>query len=110
MTTETYTQAADDIQTAAKSTAAEGKAVLKDTVAAAQKTLADTAKQTRSAVKDGLDTFDAQARPYIDAAAEHAEDARRFVTENVKSKPIASAVVAVAAGVILGALLTRREA
>ena len=73
--------------------------------AQAQRTFADAAKRIERAVQDGVEQLRAQSRAYADTAGQSLDEAQRYVTEQVKERPLAATGAALGVGVLIGLLL-----
>ena len=80
-----------------------------EAVEAAEARLADAARRAETAIREGVETLRAQTRAYADTAAERFENAQRVVVEQVREKPVASALTAFGVGLVLGVLLAGRR-
>jgi ElaB/YqjD/DUF883 family membrane-anchored ribosome-binding protein len=80
-----------------------------EAVEAAETRLADAARRAEVAIREGVETLRAQTRAYADTAAERLENAQRVVVEQVREKPVASALTAFGVGLVLGVLLAGRR-
>jgi len=80
-----------------------------EAVEAAEARLADAARRAEAAIREGVETLRAQTRAYADTAAERFENAQRVVVEQVREKPVASALTAFGVGLVLGVLLAGRR-
>ncbi|MGA0605634.1 DUF883 family protein [Phenylobacterium sp. VNQ135] len=74
----------------------------------AQRVLADAAKQIEAAVQQGLEQLRAQSRVAADAASQQIEDASEYVSEQVRSRPLAATGLALGVGVVIGLLLAQQ--
>lgn len=73
--------------------------------AEAQRSFSEAAKKIEKAVADGLEQIRAQSRTYADSAGQQLDEAQRYVTEQVRERPLASTGVALGVGVLIGLLL-----
>jgi ElaB/YqjD/DUF883 family membrane-anchored ribosome-binding protein len=80
-----------------------------EAVEAAETRLADAARRAEAAIREGVETLRAQTRAYADTAAERLDNAQRAVVEQVREKPVASALTAFGVGLVLGVLLAGRR-
>ena len=65
----------------------------------------DIKRRAQEALTTGVDTARYQALQARDYAEEQFGQAREYVTQQIKEKPVQSAMVALGAGVVLGLLL-----
>ncbi|MCR5873531.1 hypothetical protein LRS10_04635 [Phenylobacterium sp. J426] len=77
--------------------------------AEAQRVLADAAKQIEAAVQQGLEQLRAQSRVAADAASQQLEEAGEYVSEQVRSRPLAATGLALGVGVVIGLLLAQQS-
>jgi ElaB/YqjD/DUF883 family membrane-anchored ribosome-binding protein len=93
--------AADDTSTGANSANNASVSATRE----AERTFNEAAKRIEKAVQEGIETLRAQTRAYTDNASQHLDEAQRYVTEQVKERPLISAATALGVGVLVGLIL-----
>lgn len=71
----------------------------------AQAAIADAARRIEAAVQDGLEQLRAQSRVYAEVAGEQLDEASRYVSDQVRARPMAATGAALGVGVLIGLLL-----
>ncbi|MET0271877.1 MAG: hypothetical protein ABW360_02695 [Phenylobacterium sp.] len=75
----------------------------------AQRTFADAKKRIEAAVAEGVEQLRAQSRAYADTAGQQIDEASKYLTEQVKERPLAATGAALGIGVLIGLLLSARR-
>jgi ElaB/YqjD/DUF883 family membrane-anchored ribosome-binding protein len=83
-------------------TADQAEKTLKET----EKNLRELVERTERLVQEGLETFRAQSRTYVDTAGESLDTAQRYVVERVQERPLTSTFAALGLGVLIGFVLS----
>jgi ElaB/YqjD/DUF883 family membrane-anchored ribosome-binding protein len=112
MAADTFDNAKDHVHAAATAgadAAAESQKALRDALAAAERTISEAAKSAERVFKEGVEALRAQSRAYTDNAGEHLEDAQRYLSERVRSRPLTATLAGLGVGVLLGLVLSHRE-
>jgi ElaB/YqjD/DUF883 family membrane-anchored ribosome-binding protein len=80
-----------------------------DAAAETERSLAELAKRTEQAIKEGLAELRLRSRDYADVAGEQFDTAQRYVVDRVQERPVAATLAALGVGVALGVLLAGRR-
>jgi len=76
-----------------------------DAVDQAEHTLSDAARRIEKAITEGVEQIRNHSKAYASDAADHIDDAQRYVSGRVRERPIAATGIAVGVGVLIGLLL-----
>ena len=76
-----------------------------DAVDQAEHTLSDAARRIEKAVTEGVEHIRNHSKAYASEAADHIEDAQRYVAGRVRERPMTATGIAVGVGVLIGLLL-----
>ncbi len=112
MPADSFDQVNDDVHAAAKAgaaAAADSQTALKDALTSAERTLVDAAKSAERVFKEGVEALRSQTRAYTETAGEQIDDAQRFLSERVRSRPLTATLAGLGVGLLLGLLLSHRE-
>ena len=101
MTATTVDKAARAARAAVKSTSE----VAGDAVDQAERNLADAAHRIEKAVAEGVEQIRSHGKAYAAEAKDQIDDAQRYVTGQVRERPLAATGVALGVGVLIGLLL-----
>jgi ElaB/YqjD/DUF883 family membrane-anchored ribosome-binding protein len=94
--------------TAADEAVKAGQQVFDDVMATAEKLLADATRTAEKALKEGVEALKANAAAYSGPAGQTVDDARRYVIERVKERPVTATLAGIGVGFLLGVLLSSR--
>lgn len=70
-----------------------------------ERRIRELARRAEDAVRERAHEFRERAQDYYDDASEHFDTAQRYIVERVQERPLASTVVALGVGMVLGLLL-----
>ena len=98
-------KAADAISAAAE----QGRQRLEEALASAERTISDAVKTTERVVREGLERLREQSKPLTENAGQQLDEAQRYVTEQVKERPMTAILAGVGVGLVLGLLLSNRS-
>jgi ElaB/YqjD/DUF883 family membrane-anchored ribosome-binding protein len=110
MTSAPVSSAADDIDAAVSAGEEAGRTerVLGEAFATAEKGLTEAARIAERVIKEGVEVFRNQANTEPGAASETMDQARRYVVERIRERPVTAAFAGVGVGLLLGLLLSSR--
>jgi ElaB/YqjD/DUF883 family membrane-anchored ribosome-binding protein len=78
-----------------------------DTVRTLKNTANDMAREAKGDLRDAANTAGRKVRKLFDTTREELSQATDTVTTQIRNKPVQSSLIALAAGVVLGALIRR---
>ena len=76
-----------------------------DAVDHAEHSLSDAARRIEKAVTEGVEQIRSHSKAYASEAADHIDDAQRYVAGRVRERPMTATGLAVGVGVLIGLLL-----
>jgi ElaB/YqjD/DUF883 family membrane-anchored ribosome-binding protein len=71
----------------------------------AERSFNEAAERFQKAVQEGIETLRAQTRTYADTAGQQLDEAQRYVSEQVKERPLVSTAAALGIGMLVGLIL-----
>jgi ElaB/YqjD/DUF883 family membrane-anchored ribosome-binding protein len=109
MSTDTLDHVTEAALKTAASAADKGQAALNEALATAQQKIAETAKVAEKKLREHAETLRVQTKAYRDNAGQQFDDAQRYVTEQVKERPMTALLTGLGVGVLIGLLLSNRD-
>jgi ElaB/YqjD/DUF883 family membrane-anchored ribosome-binding protein len=109
---EQFVYGAEEAQQARESVnsaADEGRKVLSDALSAAERTIGSATKAIERAFKDSLEAVHAQIRAYTNEARQPLEGGQRYVSKQVRQRPLTATLAGLGMGLLLGLLLSSRS-
>ncbi|MGH7009780.1 MAG: hypothetical protein ACREEX_02990 [Caulobacteraceae bacterium] len=85
------------------------QSALAEAAEAAERKLSGAARRAEKVLREGVETLRSQTRAYTEEAEQRAGEARRYVLERVRERPVTATMAGLGVGLLLGLLLSNRS-